>query len=138
MEIPKIWSELPIKSRYVELAPWLLIASAILFLLEIFERRTGWVSRFFGRKPAAAQNETEESGAEIPQAATAKKPAFPWLVRKPAQKIATVAKTKPAAPVSTAPAETKPAPEKPASMESAIDALRKARERAHKRTDKER
>ena len=107
-------------------------------MLEIFERRTGWVSRFFGRKPAAAQNEAEESGAEIPQAATAKKPAFPWPVRKLARKTATVAKTKPAAPVSTAPAETKPAPEKPANTESNIDALRKARERAHKRTDNDR
>jgi hypothetical protein len=41
-------------------------------------------------------------------------------------------------PVAAAPAEPKPAPEKPASAESAIDALRKARERAQRRTDKER
>ena len=50
VEIPKIWSELPVKSRYVELAPWLLVAGAILFLLEVLERRTGWVFRLFGRK----------------------------------------------------------------------------------------
>ena len=41
LEIPKIWNELPVKSRYVELTPWLLVAAAVLLLLEIFERRTG-------------------------------------------------------------------------------------------------
>jgi hypothetical protein len=55
VEIPKIWSELPVKSRYVELAPWLLVFGTLLFLLEVLERRTGWVSRLFGRKIAVAQ-----------------------------------------------------------------------------------
>ncbi len=137
IEIPKIWSELPIKSRYVELAPWLLVLGAILFLLEILERRTGWVSRLFGRK-AAAKVETEESDAAIPQATPARKPVFPWLVRKPARRTSAPVAAKTTAPVSAAPAETQPAPEKPASTESAIDALRKARERAQRRTDKER
>ena len=45
VEIPKIWGELPVKSRYVELAPWLLVVAAALFLLEVFERRTGGVSK---------------------------------------------------------------------------------------------
>ena len=34
VEIPKMWGELPVKSRYVELAPWLLAAAAFLFLLK--------------------------------------------------------------------------------------------------------
>jgi Mg-chelatase subunit ChlD len=136
VEIPKIWDELPVKSRYVELAPWLLVAGAILFLLEILERRTGWVSRLFGRKIAAAQIPAEDSDAEIPQKEN--KPIFPWLVRKPLQKTTAVAQTKSAAPVSIAPAKPKPVPEKPAGTESAIDALRKARERAQRRTDKDR
>jgi Mg-chelatase subunit ChlD len=136
-EIPKIWGDLPVKLRYVELAPWLLIAGTILFLLEVLERRTGWLSRLFGRK-AVAKVEVEET--ETPEAASAWKPAFPWLVRKPARTTISpaIAKTKTAAPVSTTPAEAKPAPEKPASTESAIDALRKARERAQRRTDKDR
>ncbi len=138
VEIPKIWSELPVKSRYVELAPWLLVLAAILFLLEIFERRTGWVSRLFGRQPVVAQGETEEVSEEIP--AAAKQPIMPWLVRKPARKTSApvVSPAKSAAPVATVPAAPKPAPEKMASADSAIDALRKARERAHKRTDKDR
>jgi Mg-chelatase subunit ChlD len=137
VEIPKIWGELPVKSRYVELAPWLLVAGTILFLLEVLERRTGWVSRLFRRKAAFAPAETEQP--EIPQAAPRPKPVFPWLVRKPARtKAAPIAAgIKSAAPVSAAPAEPKPAPEKPAGAESTFDALRKARERAHRRTDKD-
>jgi Mg-chelatase subunit ChlD len=137
VEIPKIWGELPVKSRYVELAPWLLVTGTILFLLEVLERRTGWVSRLFRRKAAFAPAETEET--EIPQSATAPKPVFPWLVRKPVRKIIApaAARTKATGPVSTTPAETKPALEKPAGTESTFDALRKARERAHRRTDKD-
>ncbi|HEY5042391.1 MAG TPA: VWA domain-containing protein [Verrucomicrobiae bacterium] len=139
VEIPKIWDELPVKSRYVELAPWLLVLGTILFLVEVLERRTGWVSRLFGRK-AVVKVKTEESDAEIPQTVPARKPVFPWLVRKPSRRTTApiVARTKTAKPVTAAPAEPKPAPEKPASTESAIDALRKARERAQRRTDKER
>lgn len=139
VEIPKIWSELPVKSRYVELAPWLLVAGTFLFLLEVLERRTGWVMRFAGRKPPAAQEAADET-EEVSPPKTVKKPAMPWLVRKPVRAAATpaAAKAKTVGPSAAAPAEPKPAPEKPASAESAIDALRKARERAQRRTDKER
>ncbi|HSY17446.1 MAG TPA: VWA domain-containing protein [Candidatus Acidoferrales bacterium] len=139
IEIPKIWNELPIRPRYVELAPWLLVLGAILFLLEILERRTGWVSRLFGRKAVtAARAESEE--AEAPAAIPAQKPAFPWLVRKPARKptLPVTAAAKNPAAGSKAPAEAKPAPAKPPSAESTIDALRQARERAQRRTDKDR
>jgi Mg-chelatase subunit ChlD len=135
-EIPKIWGDLPVKSRYVELAPWLLVAGTILFLLEVLERRTGWLSRFFGRK-AVAKVEAEES--ETPDAASERKPVFPWLVRRPARTTtAPVARTSTVAPVSVAPVGIKSASEKPAGAESTLDALRKARERAHRRTDGER
>jgi len=139
VEIPKIWEELPVKSRYVELAPWLLAAAAVLFLLEVFERRTGWVSRLFGRKRVVAEGETEEAHEEAPQAAVLKRPVFPWLVRKPARTTAMPAavKAKAAAPAAaSATVETKPVAEKPASADSAIDAMRKARERAQRRTEK--
>jgi hypothetical protein len=133
VEIPKIWGELPVRSRYVELAPWLLVMGTILFLLEVFERRTGWISRFFGRKAAIAQAETEAD--ESPAAVPARQPIFPWLVRKPARRTTspTVAKAK-----TTTPAAAKSALEKPISSESTLDALRKARERAQRRTDKDR
>jgi Mg-chelatase subunit ChlD len=139
-EIPKIWGDLPVKSRFVELAPWLLVSATILFLVEVLERRTGWVSRLFGRKDAVTPASTEVSDAEVPQADPVRKPVFPWLVRKPARRATApaAAKDKTAEPVSAAPAAPKPVPEKPASTVSAIDALRKARERAQRRTDKER
>src|SRR5262249_8266495 len=110
-----------------------------LFLLEVLERRTGWVSRLFGRK-TAVKVATEESDAEMPQVAPARKPVLPWLIRKPARRTSSpfVANTKTAAPVSTTPVETKFGPEKPAGTESTIDALRKARERAQRRPDKDR
>ena len=138
VEIPKIWGELPVKSRYVALAPWLLVVGAVLFLLEVLERRTGWVLRGFGRKAAAARDESEE--VETPKAVSARKPVFPWLIRKPVRATTTqvTARTKPVEPVSEGRAEQKPAPQKPASAESTFDALRKARERAQRRTDKDR
>ena len=138
VEIPKIWSELPVKSRYVELAPWLLVLGTILFLLEVLERRTGWVSRSFGRKTAGAKVENES--AETLEAMPARTQVMPWLVRKPGRKTTVPLAVKPqtAAPVSAAPAEPKPAPEKPAGAESAIDVLRQARDRAQRRTDKDR
>ncbi len=141
VEIPKIWNELPVKSRYVELAPWLLVAATILFLLEVLERRTGWVTRFVGRGILPVSAEEKNVAAE--EAETHRRDArvtMPWLVRKRARTTTTpvVEKTKPTAQVPVASAEPKPAPEKTASTESAIDALRQARERAQRRTDKER
>ena len=140
VEIPKIWDELPVKSRYVELAPWLLVAAAILFLLEIFERRTGWVSKLLlgkiagGAGVSPVRSEGKETHGQDARATT------PWLPRKPAPtpRAPVVVKTIPVAPVAAARSEPKPVPLKPASTESAIDALRKARERARNRTDKDR
>ena len=122
VEIPKIWDELPVKSRYVDLAPWLLVAGTILFLLEVLERRTGWVFRLFGRKSVHARVENDETVA---------------LKNAPGQ-MATSIKAKSVVPISTPPDKPKPAPEKPALVESAADVLRKARERAQRRTDKDR
>ena len=139
VEIPKIWTELPVKSRFVELAPWLLVLATLLFLLEILERRTGWISRMLRLQPAAAavvEPEEIETAKTIP----ARKPVFPWLVRKPVRqpKVPTAGKISARPAVATTPAQSSPAPEKPAAAESAIDALRKARERASRRTDKDR
>jgi hypothetical protein len=135
IEIPKIWSELPVRSRYVALAPWLLVAGTILFLLEIFERRTGWLLRPWTRKtPAAA---TEEPAGLPAQTVPAAKPAFPWLVRKPSRRTTTPVPVwaKPPAPDSPTPAAPMPAPKESVGGLSAIEALRKARERARRRSE---
>lgn len=125
VEIPKIWSELPVRSRYVELAPWLLVIAAFLFLIEILERRAGWVSGLLGRKPAEARAKVAEDKAEE----------APKIVRKTAAPIAT--KTMAPAPVSVSSARPKPTPASSDGTASTIDALRKARERAQRRIDKD-
>jgi Mg-chelatase subunit ChlD len=132
LEIPKIWDELPVKSRYVELAPWLLVFAAVLFLLEIFERRTGWVSRFFGWRTVA---KTEKDKEEIPAPAAPKRPVMPWLVRKPGRTATVMAAKSKTEPVSAAPP---PAPDKPVTTESSLDAMRQAREPAQRRTGRDR
>jgi hypothetical protein len=72
IEIPKLWNELPVKSRYVELAAWLLVAAAILFLREIFERRTGCAPDFWGTKrrpPTMPQQKNSRSSPKPARAA---------------------------------------------------------------------
>ncbi len=126
IEIPKMWEELPVKSRYVELAPWLLVTAAVLLLLEIFERRTGWAMRLIGRQPATAVAVPKAAG-ERPAEAAPKK-AEPKVTGPAAKETRASAPASQAAP--KAPAE------KLASAESTVDALRKARERAQRRIDK--
>jgi Mg-chelatase subunit ChlD/uncharacterized membrane protein len=140
IEISKTWSELPVKSRYVALTPWLLIFVTILFLLEILERRTGWLSRLFTRAvPAVQTAATEESSATPAQTAPARKPFYPWLVRKRRQPataaVATPTKSAPSNP--TKAKATPPSPAEPVGEESVVDTLRKARERAKRRSDKD-
>jgi hypothetical protein len=137
IEIPQTWAELQVKSRYIEIVPWLLIVAVALFLLEIFERRTGWVSRLFGRKRVApaAEVPAKEAGPSAPSREQER--VLKQAVRKRKQ---TVAPATPAAAPKAAKAEAsppKPAPPQPASTESSLDALRKARERADRRTKRD-
>jgi hypothetical protein len=142
IEISRIWRELPPRPRYVELAPWLLVLATILFLLEIFDRRTGWLWRPFARKaPGIPDAETEDS-TRPPPAAAARRPVFPWLVRKPARQMNAPAATRVQASATGAtgsppPAASVPSPKKTGAELSAIEALQRARERARRRTDKD-
>ncbi|MCW5554624.1 MAG: VWA domain-containing protein [Verrucomicrobiae bacterium] len=140
IELTNIWTDLPTKPRYVELTPWLLVLAVILFLLEVFERRTGWVTRLFQPRLAA----TAATADEQPGVATQPSPAA-WLrlLRLPLRrhtasigrresakaKLATAQKdsTTSAASKSSAPSIPDPA----------LTALREARERAERRTRKD-
>ena len=140
IEISKTWSELPVKSRYVALTPWLLVLATVLFLLEILERRTGWPSRLFTRQaPVAQPADAEESAAAPAPTVPARKPFYPWLIRKGRQPIvapaAVPAKSTP--PRTSAPGAPAPSPAKTGADESVIETLRKARERAKRRSDKD-
>ena len=114
VDLSKIWEELPVKPRYVELAPWLLSLAALLFLAEVFDRRTGWLMRRF-RRQAAVQNNPADTEKESP--ATAKRE--PSKPKKPA--------------VTPQPA---PAAIPVAAADPGMDFLRQARERASRRADK--
>jgi hypothetical protein len=126
VEIPKIWSELPVRSRYVTLAPWLLVVAAFLFLLEILERRAGWLSKLAGAKIAArAQNKTAEPKSDSPAS-----------VPKTPQPLANNSKTPAPVPAMAKTPQTKPAPDKPAVDSSTLGAMRQARERARRQQEK--
>ncbi len=45
VELPSLWREMPKAPRLVEAGPWLLLAAVVLLLLEVFERRTGLLTR---------------------------------------------------------------------------------------------
>jgi len=50
VDLAAVWQEMPVVRRWKNIAPWLLVAAAVLLLLEVLERRTGLVSRLFGRR----------------------------------------------------------------------------------------
>lgn len=140
VELTKIWADLPVKPRYVELTPWLLVLAVLLFLLEVLERRTGWVTRLFQTPPAMTTATADE------QASVATEPAqAAWLrllrlplrrrtmstgKRVPAQpRTATTQKTI-ATPVANKPSV-------PSIPDPSLNALREARKRAERRTRKD-
>ncbi|HEY1789390.1 MAG TPA: VWA domain-containing protein [Verrucomicrobiae bacterium] len=127
VEIPKIWSELPVRSRYVSLTPWLLAVAAFLFLFEILERRAGWLSKLAGIKTALpAQTKSTEPKSPTPAFA----PKAPQPVLNKSQTPAPVTVT------AKAP-QTKPAPAKSADDDgSTLGALRQARDRAKRKQTK--
>src|SRR5690348_2977676 len=87
IEIPQTWAELQVKARYIEIVPWLLIASVLLFLVEIFERRTGWISRTLTRQKPAAVVEVEAAVQTAPRRKT--ESPLKRIIRERKQKVAT-------------------------------------------------
>ncbi|MBC8094861.1 MAG: hypothetical protein H7Y43_03515, partial [Akkermansiaceae bacterium] len=127
VELPEIWADLQSKPRFVEMSPWLLVLATILFLLEIFERRTGWIGRLILRKPAMVQNAEEETISAAPAGTRFWK----RTISKPTRKGRT----------SVADGQTRS--EKPETdaggsvADSNLESLRKARERANRRTNRD-
>ncbi len=130
IELPEIWADLQSKPRFVELSPWLLVLAAILFLLEIFERRTGWIGRLLQRKPAVAPEVGEEVSSPPARAKLWKRPA-----RAEVKKTKTTAIAKPDGNQSQA--KPQPSATDLSSGNASLDSLRKARERANRRTNRD-
>lgn len=66
IELASIWRDLPRQPRLIPLAPWLLAAAVVFFLLEIFERLTGFFAsglRLRQTWSAAVETETASAGA---------------------------------------------------------------------------
>ena len=108
VDLPAIWQALPKTPRLVDLAPWLIALALVSFLLEILQRRTGWLAV---QRPAVAIKEEVVAGPR------AKELSRPDQQAAPARRETITA----AAPVATP------------SADPALDALRQARQRAKDR-----
>lgn len=120
IDLSKIWKALPRSLRLINLAPWLIILGIVLFLLEIFQRRTGLLTSATLLAPfrsASIQEPVANKVKSLKKRLRRKQPAPP-------------APSVEALPASLSAAETPaPATEKP----RAIDAMRLARRRAQQR-----
>jgi Mg-chelatase subunit ChlD len=128
LEPSGIWSDLPRHARLLPVGRWLLAAAVVLLLLEVLERRTGFLSR---------QGHLVWEAAQVP-AARARK----LVVRKPRAAARSTAPQAPAAAPAPLPAVAPPAPPpEPVSAPQVrqeagmIEALRKARQRTRGRGD---
>jgi hypothetical protein len=68
LNLADIWTSIPRQPRYVPLSLWLVLAGLILFLLEVFQRRTGFFE--FRRRVATSSEETGDGRSTLrPRAA---------------------------------------------------------------------
>ena len=136
IELSQIWADLQSKPRFVEMAPWLFVVAVILFLVEVFERRTGWLTRLLRRSaPVTAAVEQEETVVSAKKQKLWKrfvpKMKKPKSLKTPVARPAPKSVGVPTAGTSKASAKSQSAGE---SGSSNLEALRKARERASRRT----
>jgi Mg-chelatase subunit ChlD len=124
VELARVWKDMPRQPRLIGLAPWLLMAALALLLVEVFERRTGLLSRQQRRLVWRRQRKptTRPSFVPAPRAA-ARREATP----APAHDSVTHDSVKGKAPA--------PAPPQPEGT-GMVEALRKARERTRGRTER--
>jgi hypothetical protein len=115
LELAGLWKDLPRRPRRIALAPWLLLAAALVLLLEVLERRTAFISPMAVRLRSTVGRIPTRASKSMPVAAKA----APIAARSPT--IPT--------PASTAPVEA-------TKSESVLDAMRQARERSRNRTEK--
>jgi hypothetical protein len=127
LNLGDIWSVIPRKPRRVSLAPYLLMAAIVAFLMEVLQRRTGLLS--FGWRPKWPSW----------------RPTFGRLRRWPASAFKRRPKTKeqekeitPSLPKQSQSAEVlAPAAKKESGNEDMFDALSQAQKRARRRTDRD-
>ncbi len=72
-DVGSVWDAIPRGARQVPLAPLFYLLAALLFLFEVFERRTGWLDARLRRRvtsPPAQQPEAADAAAAGPAAAS--------------------------------------------------------------------
>jgi Mg-chelatase subunit ChlD len=118
LELAAVWQELPRHVRFVSLAPWLLSAAVVLLLLEVFERRSGLLTRRGRRTPEKLHQPRERTG---------------WFSRKRSRSapLLAIPAPKPEPP----PARRDEVRESVRDETAMLDALRKARERSRGRLE---
>ena len=137
VDLPGIWKALPTKPQFVDLAVWLVLSALLVYLAEIFERRTGWLGRLFGKKSAPENVQVATPDSEA--ATSSKRPAsaFDQIVFRRKQKAIASAGTPSEARPDTAPAASEASRSPEAAPADQLEALRLARKRAQERRGKE-
>jgi len=136
--VEKVWDDLPRRPRLIELSPWLLLAAVLVFLLEVFERRSGLLS--IGRRRELKQRRAQVAAldaADDAKAATQKTVKPVRAKKKATQAAATAvdgsAKPQAAGEKQVAGKHQSDSPEAQPSG-SVFDAMKKAQQRASGRT----
>lgn len=69
LELTGMWKDIPKVPRYFEFSSWLIYAAMTCLVVEVFQRRTGWISAWskrlvarIRRKPVLKEKDREESG----------------------------------------------------------------------------
>jgi hypothetical protein len=140
VDLPGIWKSLPSKPQFVDLAVWLVIFALLVYLAEIFERRTGWLGAR-RRRGDESLTEAPESERLLTSSPTKKKPSALDLIvwRRQKSKPAPVGAPSIARQDGGEPATPSDArrSEDPSGPTSQLEALRLARKRAQDRRGKE-
>ena len=141
IQITHIWDELPTKTRFVTLTPWVFVGAIAFFLVEILERRTLLLHSLMARIPVVSKPDAVSLELE---SAPQKTPLLSQFFRKAHQK-ATTQKTliPPPTPqpmpykVDTDTTSQQPSDEKETRIQkTSLDTFREARERAKRRLQK--
>jgi uncharacterized membrane protein len=125
----KIWSDLPKRPRFIDIAPWLLLAAILLLLTEILERRSGVLG---ARRRAVLREQRDlaraEQGKDQPRSHEGTKP------RSRKKKAKAEPSTEPSSGESAEPAKSAPTSEPTKPAPALGDALKAAQRRARGRT----
>lgn len=124
LSLEEIWDDIPVAWSRIALMPWLCALAALLFLLEIFDRRVGFAALRRQTADGVRQPAKTEASEKRPDVKSARK--------RPSGQAAP-ASSRPAAKA----AETAPPLPPPAAAEGMASALRKANARARHRLNRE-